>query len=175
MALQTKTISANGSKAHHKFTLTVTEDSTSTSGNSSTLSYTFKLSPVVSGHAWAIQGTNIAYSITIGSNTASGYIPEYDGTSTVTVKSGTVTQAHDSDGTKTITVKFSVTDRDGETYTCGAASASGTMTLTPISTGLVYIDNGSGWDAYQIYIDNGSSWDQYIAYIDNGSSWDQYS
>ena len=38
--------------------------------------------------------------------------------------------------------------------------------------GLIHIDNGSGWDAYEVYIDNGSSWDRYIPYIDNGSSWD---
>lgn len=42
------------------------------------------------------------------------------------------------------------------------------------SAGVVYIDNGSSWDAYQCYIDNGSSWDLYIPYIDNGSSWDIY-
>lgn len=40
--------------------------------------------------------------------------------------------------------------------------------------GLVYIDNGSGWDAYEVYIDNGSSWVKYMPYIDNGSSWDLY-
>jgi hypothetical protein len=38
--------------------------------------------------------------------------------------------------------------------------------------GLVYIDNGSSFDAYMVYIDNGTSWDPYIPYIDNGSSWD---
>ena len=41
--------------------------------------------------------------------------------------------------------------------------------------GLVYIDNGSKWETYQVYIDNGSSWDLYMPYIDNGSSWDLYS
>lgn len=40
-----------------------------------------------------------------------------------------------------------------------------------ISSGLVYIDNGSSWDAYEVYIDNGSSWDQYIPYIDDGTNW----
>ena len=39
---------------------------------------------------------------------------------------------------------------------------------------VVYIDNGSSWDAYQCYIDNGTSWDLYIPYIDNGTSWDPY-
>lgn len=37
--------------------------------------------------------------------------------------------------------------------------------------GLVYIDNGSGFDAYQIYIDNGTGWDLYTPYIDNGTTW----
>lgn len=41
------------------------------------------------------------------------------------------------------------------------------------NTGLVYIDNGSGFEPYEIYIDNGKSWDRYIAYVDNGTSWDQ--
>ena len=36
----------------------------------------------------------------------------------------------------------------------------------------IYIDNGTGWDPYEIYIDNGKSWDLYEAYIDNGSGWD---
>ena len=43
-------------------------------------------------------------------------------------------------------------------------------TASPL--GLVYIDNGTGWDAYQVYIDNGTSWDLYIPYIDNGANWD---
>ena len=43
------------------------------------------------------------------------------------------------------------------------------------SSGLVYIDNGTTFDAYMIYIDNGSNWDQYVPYIDNGSGWDMCS
>jgi hypothetical protein len=50
-----------------------------------------------------------------------------------------------------------------------------TCTLeTTGGVGLVYIDNGTGWDAYQVYIDNGTTWDLYVPYIDNGSSWDLY-
>lgn len=41
--------------------------------------------------------------------------------------------------------------------------------------GLVYIDNGNSFEAYQVYIDNGTSWDQYVPYIDNGTSWDMCS
>ena len=48
-------------------------------------------------------------------------------------------------------------------------------TLTYTEGGLVYIDNGITFEAYQVYIDNGSSWDLYMPYIDNGTSWDLYS
>lgn len=27
------------------------------------------------------------------------------------------------------------------------------------AAGVIYIDNGSGFEAYQVYIDNGTSWD----------------
>lgn len=47
-----------------------------------------------------------------------------------------------------------------------------TVTIT-CSGGIVYIDNGTKFEAYVVYIDNGSSWDQYIPYIDNGSGWDE--
>ena len=46
------------------------------------------------------------------------------------------------------------------------------VATTTKQLGLVYIDNGSGFDAYLIYIDNGSSWEQYAPYLDNGSDWD---
>ena len=53
------------------------------------------------------------------------------------------------------------------------ANQQATLT-TSGGAGVVYIDNGSSWDAYQCYIDNGSSWDLYIPYIDDGSSWSVY-
>lgn len=61
------------------------------------------------------------------------------------------------------------------TYTPESFTVSGAITVPEEYAGLVYIDNGSGWDAYMVYIDNGSSWDRYIPYIDNGSSWDMCS
>lgn len=175
MALQSKTITGNGSRGHHKFTLTVTENSKNDSANTSNIGYTFKISPIQSGWDWNTQGTNISYTVTINGTNYTGTISDYNGSSTVTLKNGTLNVAHDAAGTKTMNFSFKVTDRDGLSYTCGSASASGSMTLTPTGgQGLVYIDNGSGWDAYQVYIDNGSSWDRYIPYIDNGSSWEQY-
>jgi hypothetical protein len=38
--------------------------------------------------------------------------------------------------------------------------------------GVIYIDNGASFDAYQIFIDNGTSLDEYIPYIDNGTDFD---
>lgn len=129
-----KTISAKGSKGHHKFTLQVNE--TGTSGNSSSMSYTFKLSPTSNGYDWS-GWTNvnyrITYTITIGDNTYTGTIPSYDGSSTVTLKSGSgIMIEHDADGTKTLDIGFTVKDTTGATYTSGNASASDTMILTEI-------------------------------------------
>ena len=49
-----------------------------------------------------------------------------------------------------------------------------TIKVTYDDEGVVYIDNGTTFEAYQIYIDNGTSWDLYVPYIDNGSGWDLY-
>ena len=130
-----KTISANGSKGHHKFTLQVNE--TGTSGNGSLMSYTFKLSPVATGWDWA-DWTNasrtITYTITIGDNTYTGTIPSYNGSSTVTLKSGSgIAIEHDANGSKTINIGFTVKDTTGANYTSGNASASDTMILTKTS------------------------------------------
>lgn len=62
------------------------------------------------------------------------------------------------------------------TSTYGWYSWEGTSAMTSSGgAGLIYIDDGSGWSAYQVYIDNGSSWDMYMPYIDTGSSWNLYS
>lgn len=55
----------------------------------------------------------------------------------------------------------------------GDANVNGVTGSTTVSltAGVVYIDNGSGFDAYQVYIDNGTSWDRYVPYVDNGSGW----
>ena len=128
-------IYANGSKGHHKFTLTVNETSTSVENNTSTISFSFKLSPIISGYDW-LNWTNanrtVSYNISVNGTTYTGTIPNYDGTSTVTLKSGTQTVAHNSDGAKTISYYFSVTDTAGMSYTCGNASATGTLALTTL-------------------------------------------
>lgn len=124
-----KTINANGSKGHHKFSLRVSEDTTS--GNSSFMSYSFTIAPIQNGWDW--YGFNIPYSVNIGGNTYTGSISSYNGSSTVTLSSGSnIEIPHNTDGTKSISISFSVTDSTGQNYTCGNASASDTMTLTAL-------------------------------------------
>ncbi len=125
-------ISANGAKGHHKFTLTVTETGTTNASNTSTVSFDFKLSAVQSGWDWSGWGDKIAYSININGTPYTGTIPSYDGSSTVTLKSGTQKVTHDADGKKKISYSFSVTDGAGKSYTPGNASANGELTLTNI-------------------------------------------
>ena len=128
MALQTKTLTANGSKGHHKFTLKVNEETTS--GNSSFMSYSFTIAPIQNGWNWSGWGSSISYSITVGGNVYTGTIPSYNGSSTVTLKSGSnIEIAHNTDGTKTINISFTVTDNTGQSYTCGSASSSSTFKL----------------------------------------------
>ncbi len=137
MANKTASISANGSKGHHKFTLTVTETNTSVSNNTSTISYSFKLSPITKGYDWA-NYTNasrtVSYTVNVNGTAYTGTIPNYDGSSTVTLKSGTQTASHNADGTKTISFYFNVTDTTGATYTSGNSSANGTLALTKLET-----------------------------------------
>lgn len=125
-------ISANGSKGHHKFTLTLTEKSTSTENNTSNVKYSFKLSPVETSWNWEQWSDKIKYSFVINGTTYSGTIPNYDGYSTVTLESGTQVVSHRADGSKSIDYSFSVTDTTGQSYTSGNASASGKLALSTI-------------------------------------------
>ena len=132
MALQTKTISSNGSKGHHKFTLTVTENSTSTANNTSSVSWSLVLSPVVKNYDWNYSSTvPVTYSVVFNGTTYSGNIMSYDGSSTVTVRSGSATITHNADGNKSISYSFSVSSISAS-YLPGSASASGSMALTYI-------------------------------------------
>lgn len=118
-----------GSKHSHEFTLNVNEDSYDQSGNYSTVSFSFTI--YKASYSWS--GWNsISYIVTINGQQYTGTIPSYSAGSTKTITTGTLTVPHDSNGTKTLYFSFSVTDNSGQTYTCGNASASGSMALTNI-------------------------------------------
>jgi hypothetical protein len=128
-----QSITANGSKGHHKFTLSVNEDSQSAANNTSTVGFNFTISSLGGGWNWEGWGANISYVVTVNGTRYTGTIPIYDGNSTVSLKSGKINVAHNTDGTKSFSYSFSVTDTSGQTYTCGNASASGTMALNTIA------------------------------------------
>lgn len=167
-------ISGNGSNGHHKFTLTVTENSTSTANNTSTVGFSFVISPVQTTWNWELWGANITYVVTINGTQYTGSIANYDGYSNVTIKSGSLTVGHNSDGNKSISFSFSVKDTSGQTYTCGNASASGSMALSTIprylsitSIGIISITETSAvvsWsasdarDSTYYSFDNGATW-----------------
>lgn len=135
MALQTKSIIGDGSRGHHRFTLTVTENSTSVSSNSSSVSWAFVLSPIVNGYDWKYANSvPVTYTITINGVNYTGNIMEYDypdGKATVTVTSGSATISHNADGQKTLNFSFSVSSASAS-YLPGSAGASGSMVLTDI-------------------------------------------
>lgn len=133
MALQTKTLTANGARGYHKFTLIVNEESTSTTNNTSTLSFTFKIAPIQIGYNWSSHSTQ-KYTITIGSKTYSGTLANYNGSSTVTICSeSNILIDHSSDGSKSITIGFVYDDAGSASYTPGDANSSATMILTNIA------------------------------------------
>ena len=134
MALQTKVYS----KTSNTFTLelTLTENSTSVSGNSSSVSYTLKLKSTTKdfyqyrvGASVSLDGKTVA---TRDRYTASQIgIGTY---SSVTLLSGTATVGHGADGTKTMALAYSL-DMASASYTPGPVSGSGTMALTSIPRG----------------------------------------
>lgn len=132
MALNHTEISANGANGHHKFTLYVTEDSTSVANNTSSVSWSLVISPIVNSYDWISNSGKVSYSVNINGNIYSGIIATYDGWATVTLKGGTVTCWHDAAGAATIGFSFSITDNTGWNFAPGNASASGSLALTTI-------------------------------------------
>lgn len=123
------TITGYGSKHSHEFKLTVNETSTSVANNTSEISFSFTI--YKASYSWS-NWKSITYSISINGTSYSGTIPSYSAGSTLTIRTGSQTVSHNSDGTKSINYSFSVNDGSGQSYTCGNASASGSMNLSTI-------------------------------------------
>lgn len=123
------TITAYGSKHSHEFKLTVNETSTSVANNTSEISFSFTI--YKASYSWS-NWKSITYSISINGTSYSGTIPSYSAGSTLTIRTGSQTIGHNSNGTKSINYSFSVNDGSGQSYTCGNASASGSMNLSTI-------------------------------------------
>lgn len=83
--------------------------------------------------------------------------------------SGTLTVEHGDDGTKTLDITITA---GIWAYTSTNCTGNGSFDLDPLARGLVYIDNGTGFEPYQVFIDNGAEWEMYALHIDNGSAWE---
>ena len=169
-------ITSNGSKGHHKFTLTVTNklEGTSIKDNASTVSFSFGISSLGGGYNWEQWGANITYVVTINGTQYTGSIASYDGYSDVTLKSGSLTVKHNDDGKKTISFSFSVKDTSGQTYTCGNASASGSLTLETIPRYLsitsLYVSSVTETSVAVTWITSDPRDSTYYSF-DNGATW----
>lgn len=131
MALQTKTFS----KSNNTFTLklTVTENSTSVSGNSSSVSYKLELISTTKDFYQYGVGASVSLNGRVVA-TRDRYSSEKInlGTySSVTLLSGSTTIGHNNDGSKTMNVAYSL-DMASASYTPGPMSGSGSMPLTTI-------------------------------------------
>ncbi len=146
MALKSKTITANGSKGHHKFTMTVIEDAISTPNNYSIVKWSLSISPIHTGYDWSYSNTvPVRYSATVNGKTYSGSIMAYDGKSTATIYSGEETITHNADGKKSISFSFSITSLN-QSYLTGSASNTGSMELTYIARAAELVDATSFFD-----------------------------
>ena len=154
MALQTKTIQGNDSLGRsYTLKLYLSEDSTSVTNNTSTISYSLTLysggwnyGQYGTGYNVYINGTRVAYCADNGIYTS------ISKNSSLSVCSGTTTVTHDSDGTKTISVSayFGTSSSGAGT---GDINISGTWALTAIPReSNVSLSNGTLGTAQNITI-----------------------
>ena len=134
MTPQTKTFKSDTTSNQFYLQLTLTENSTSQTNNTSNISYTLKL---YSG-GWDFSLYKIGHSIKLAEKTVSSVeranAHQYSlGTnSSITIASGTTTINHNSDGSKNMSVAFSI-DMAKDSWTPGKISVSGkSMVLTTI-------------------------------------------
>ena len=134
MVLQTKTFTKAGDKGYG-LKLVLTENSTSVTANTSSVSYSFS---ITRGSTGFYASQPFSWNITIGGQTIaiSGFrfqISTSDPAEQL-IKSGTVTVAHNSDGKKTLSFSVSTPDASGisPTYGPAAMSMTGEWALTTI-------------------------------------------
>lgn len=131
MALQTKTYTAT----NNGFTLelTLVENSTSTSANTSSIGYTLKLKSTSKNFSqYGVGATVVLDGKTVATRDRYSAPQISIGTyASVTLLSGTTTVGHDTDGTKSMSVKFTL-DMATASWTPGPMSKTATMTLTNI-------------------------------------------
>lgn len=117
--------------SYWKMTLNVSESSTSTANNTSTLSYSLVLTST-GGSAQYIGAGSYAVNINgsrVKSGTANLNVATYG---SVTLASGSTTVGHNNDGSKTVSVSASYSSAASAYYLPSSGSTSGSLTLTKI-------------------------------------------
>lgn len=87
-----------------------------------------------------------------------------------TAWSYTVYLNHNSDEDKSIVLSF--VGNVNANYYKPTIDDSTTVHVATAPSGLVYIANGSKFEAYEVWVANGTTFERYEAYIGNGSSWE---
>lgn len=133
MANNKITLSANGSKGNHKYTLTVEETATNATKNTSTVTINFSLTHIHSGYNWQ-DHSSVKGTVTVNGTSYSWALPNYDGSGEaklITNKTQTIT--HNTDGSKSISVSFSCKADTSYSYLPGTASNSGSLKLATLA------------------------------------------
>ena len=138
--------------------------STATLTSNRTASYTFK--------GWSTSST-----------AASGSTGSYTPTASVTLYATWATSYTNNSITLPTPTRAGYTFKGWATSSSATSGSTGSYTPTAAITlyaiweanGLIYIDNGTTFEAYQIYIHNGTEWELYIPYVHNGTEWELYS
>ena len=132
--MASQNFSVSDSKGRYTLTLTLTEGTQSVANNQTPLTYKLVLKANTAynfelykiGRTVTLNGTTV-YNVA-RSSSASLSIADYG---SLTLAEGSTTITHNNDGTKSISVAYSM-DMASASYTPGAMSGSGTMTLTTI-------------------------------------------
>lgn len=121
--MMSTSITGDGSRGHHRFTLNVSESYVSDgASNYSTLNWNLVLSPIQNGWDWYNPGV-VGWSVWVAGTNYQGDIDSYDGYSTVTIASGSLNVTHEDNGTKLINISFAIWDRISASYLPGDAGA----------------------------------------------------
>lgn len=132
--MASQNFSVSDSKSRYTLTLTLTEGTQNVTNNQTPLTYKLVLKANTAynfelykiGRTVTLNGTTV-YNVA-RSSSASLSIADYG---SLTLAEGSTTITHNNDGTKSISVAYSM-DMASASYTPGAMSGSGTMTLTTI-------------------------------------------
>lgn len=176
MALQTKSFSSSTYRGY-TLVLEITEKSTSFDNNSSLCSWKLILkSGSLNFESWSV-GYFVSINGVVRADVDRMEAPQFSigKNSSLTIASGSCEITHNVDGALDMPIAASIETNTTTTYLPENLSIEGTMALTYIPRGIVYIDNGLSLATYQCYIDNGTSWDLHIPYVDNGSTWEMCS